>query len=235
MDYIYVFTSISLKEMHYMCNKPSPSTLRHFAPRHGLWSPIIGDGPRSLGMVPDHWGWSPIIGDDPRSLGSSIPAIIAKELQYMKTRLKESIDLVVSYIAEGSMELKLSKAELTQLFTIATVQTYFLLNGKVNDQIDGVAMGSVIAPVLASLFLGHYASLWLNRYKGPPIHFYRRYVDDTFCLLTMNVKLSSSLNFSIHSVIVLNSLWKRKITALWPLLCLNQQYRSCESYSFSLS
>ena len=66
--------------------------------------------------------------------------------------------------------------------TIATAQTHFLFNGRVYDQVGGVAMGSPIAPVLANLFLEHYEHLWLNKYKGPPIHFYGRYVDDTFCL-----------------------------------------------------
>ena len=50
------------------------------------------------------------------------------------------------------------------------------------DQIDGVAMGSPLAPVLANLFLGHYENIWLNNYQGPSVQFYRRYVDDTFCL-----------------------------------------------------
>ena len=50
------------------------------------------------------------------------------------------------------------------------------------DQIDGVAMGSPLAPVLANLFLGHYENIWLNNYQGPSVKFYRRYVDDTFCL-----------------------------------------------------
>ena len=92
------------------------------------------------------------------------------------------IDLAISYITKGITRLKLSKANLTKLFTIATAQTHFLFNGKVYDQIDGVTMGSPIAPVLANLFLGHYEHLWLNKYKGLLIHFYRRYVDDTACL-----------------------------------------------------
>ena len=95
---------------------------------------------------------------------------------------KECIDLTVSYIIEGNTKLKLSKADLTRLFTIATAETRFVFNRKVYDQIDGVAMGSPIAPVLANLFLGHYEKLWLNMYKCPSVHFYRRYVEDTFCL-----------------------------------------------------
>ena len=50
------------------------------------------------------------------------------------------------------------------------------------DHIDCVAMGSPLAPVLANLFLGHYENIWLNNYPGPSVQFYRRYVDDTFCL-----------------------------------------------------
>ena len=50
------------------------------------------------------------------------------------------------------------------------------------DQVDGMAMGFPLALVLAYLLLGHHERLWLNTYKGPPVHLYQRYVDDTFCL-----------------------------------------------------
>ena len=43
-------------------------------------------------------------------------------------------------------------------------------------------MGSPLAPVLANLFMGHHAKLWLGNFQGSEILFYRRYVDDTFCL-----------------------------------------------------
>ena len=96
--------------------------------------------------------------------------------------LKESIDLAVSYITEGNAKLKFSKAELLKMFSIATSQTHFLFNGKVFGHIDGVAMGSPLAPVLANLFLGHHENIWLKNYQGPSNLFYRRYVDDVFCV-----------------------------------------------------
>ena len=43
-------------------------------------------------------------------------------------------------------------------------------------------MGSPLAPVLANLFMGHHERIWLENYKAFSILFYRRYVDDTFCL-----------------------------------------------------
>ena len=96
--------------------------------------------------------------------------------------LGECIDLAVNYISEGNPDLKLSKSELRSLFTVATAQTHFLFNGSFYDQIDGVAMGSPLAPVLANLFMGHHEKLWLENFQGSKILFYRRYVDDTFCL-----------------------------------------------------
>ena len=81
--------------------------------------------------------------------------------------LKESIDRAVSYITEGNTKLTFSKAELVKVFSIATSQPHFLFNGKVFDQIDGVAMDSPLAPVLANLFLGHHEKIWLKNYQGP--------------------------------------------------------------------
>ncbi|CAH3136653.1 unnamed protein product, partial [Pocillopora meandrina] len=50
------------------------------------------------------------------------------------------------------------------------------------DQINGVATGSPLAPVLANRFMGHHEKLCLENFHGSTILFYRRYVDDTFCL-----------------------------------------------------
>ena len=61
--------------------------------------------------------------------------------------LEECNDLAVNYIFKGNPDLKLSERELRSLFTIATSQTHFLFNGSFYDQIDGVAMGSPLAPV----------------------------------------------------------------------------------------
>ena len=43
-------------------------------------------------------------------------------------------------------------------------------------------MSSPLAPVLANLFIGDHEKIWLEQYQGPGVLFYRRYVDDTFCL-----------------------------------------------------
>jgi len=56
-----------------------------------------------------------------------------------------------------------------------------LFNGLFYDQVDGVAMGSPLALVLANFFMGHFEKLWLKNYTGPKVLYYGRYVDDIIC------------------------------------------------------
>ena len=48
---------------------------------------------------------------------------------------------------------------------IATSKTHFLFQGSLYDQIDGVAMGSPLAPILSNLFLGRHEKEWIYWYN----------------------------------------------------------------------
>ena len=61
--------------------------------------------------------------------------------------------------------INLTKKELKKLFFFATSQTHFIFNSKFYNQIDGVAMGSPLAPVLANTFMGFYECKWLHGYN----------------------------------------------------------------------
>ena len=80
---------------------------------------------------------------DVKSLFTSIP-------------LDECIDLVITYIYQGNLFLKVSATDLKTLFSFATAETHFSFKGVFYEQIDGVAMDSYLAPVLAILFFGHH-------------------------------------------------------------------------------
>jgi len=67
------------------------------------------------------------------------------------------------------------------LLEYATKKSHFIFDGQSYDQIDGVAMGSPLGPVLANIFMCHFEEKWvLSNNIRPSIWF--RYVDDTFNL-----------------------------------------------------
>ena len=68
--------------------------------------------------------------------------------------LQETIDIAINLISNHNPNLNITKKELKILFVFATSQTYFIFNSKFYNQIDGVAMGYPLAPVLGNIFIG---------------------------------------------------------------------------------
>ena len=115
-----------------------------------------------------------------------------------QTRKDESIELAFKYILSNNTTIKLTNVDLRKRFYIATSQTHFLFNGTYYDQIDMVSMGSPLAPVLANLFMGHHEKIWLDNFKSE-ILFYRRYVDDTFCLFSTESEALLFYDFTLST------------------------------------
>ena len=65
--------------------------------------------------------------------------------------LQEVIDITVNLIFNHKFNLNITRKELKNLFFFATSQTHFIFNSKLYNQIDGVAMVSPLAPVLANI------------------------------------------------------------------------------------
>ena len=91
--------------------------------------------------------------------------------------------------------MNITKPQLKKLFVFATSQTNFLFNNEIYDQTDGLAMGSPLGPALANLFMGYYEKKWLNSEESSPVLFYKRYVDDIFCLFKCDTDAEHLLNF----------------------------------------
>ena len=109
--------------------------------------------------------------------------------------LSEVIELAVNVIVEKTPNIDITKKDLKKLFEFATKQTHFSFNNELYDQIDGVAMGSPLAPILANLFLGHHEESWLKHQKANKVIFYERYVDDIFCLFEKEEDFSGFFDF----------------------------------------
>ena len=96
--------------------------------------------------------------------------------------LPKAIDIAINLIFENSPDIKFTRRELRKLFRIATSETHFTFNGSIFDQIDGVAMGSPLAPVLANLFMGFHEQHWIEQATNVKPIFYKKFVNDIFAV-----------------------------------------------------
>ena len=70
--------------------------------------------------------------------------------------LEETIHLTIELLFETKPDLKIVRKDLQKLFQFATSQTNFLPNGTMYNQVDRVAMGLPLAPILANIFTGYH-------------------------------------------------------------------------------
>ena len=84
---------------------------------------------------------------------------------FTNIRLQETTDIATDLIFNHNPNLNINRNELTKLCLFATSQTHFIFNKKFYNQIDGVGMGSPLAPILANIFIGFHESKWLNEYN----------------------------------------------------------------------
>ena len=97
--------------------------------------------------------------------------------------LSEAIKIVVELIFQNKNNLKISKNEFKKFFKFVT----FFLKGNLHDQIYGVLLGSPLGLVFASLFMVDHEKNWLQKFGIGEAHLYRRYVDDTFCMINNEI------------------------------------------------
>ena len=92
--------------------------------------------------------------------------------------LQKTIDIAINLIFNQYPNLNITRKEFKKLFLFATSQTHFVFNSNFYNQIDEVATGSPLAPVLANIFMGFHESKLLNEYNLNKPKIYLTYVDD---------------------------------------------------------
>ena len=97
--------------------------------------------------------------------------------------LEETINIQIDTIFENYPNVKFTRKELQKLFKMTTSETRFIFNNEIYDQISGVSMGSLLAPILANLFMGYHEKDRIEKAEVVKPAFYKRYVDDIFEVL----------------------------------------------------
>ena len=106
--------------------------------------------------------------------------------------LKETINICIDTLFENNTKVNnLTKESFRSLLKLATLDSFFIFNGKYYKQKDGVAISSPLDPTLANVFLCHFEEQWMSDcpidYK--PIS-YRRYVDYTVLLCSSELHVT---------------------------------------------
>ena len=103
--------------------------------------------------------------------------------------LSKAIDVSIHLIFENSSDINFTKREPWNLFRTTTSEICFIFKGSIFDQIDDVAMGSSLVPVLANLFMSLHEQNMIQQATNVKLIFYKRYVEDINAALSLSQML----------------------------------------------
>ena len=109
--------------------------------------------------------------------------------------ITETIDICINRLQRVG-PLPMPEKHLRKLLEFSTKKSHFLFNGKMYDFVDGIAMGSPLAPVLANIFMTDFEEKFiLSKSLSYAPHTWRRYVDDTFCIFSSRSDAQKFLHY----------------------------------------
>ena len=91
------------------------------------------------------------------------------------------------------------------MLEVSTKNQLFQFQGALYEQVDGVAMGSPLRPLMANAFMCNIEEQFTNQNKMPA--FYKRYVDDTLSIMPDVQAASTFLSTLNESILTLVLPW----------------------------
>ena len=111
------------------------------------------------------------------------------ESLYINIPVSEAIEIALDehYKKPTKVDCALNRDQMRKLLNLAVRDIPFRFFNDQYCQVDGVAMGSPLAPILADLFMTKMEQK-LNRFSTNQHKIWLRYVDDVFCVFEINVE-----------------------------------------------
>ena len=109
----------------------------------------------------------------------------------------ETIEIIANRIFTSCMYFEgFDRSQFIKLVSLSAKNCHFIFNGRIYQQIDGVAMGSPLGPLFANIFMSFHEKSWLyNCLSIFKPFLYRRYVDDCFLLFRSLDHIPLFLNY----------------------------------------
>ena len=96
-------------------------------------------------------------------------ASLVVERLFINYALNEAIDICIEdLICDTNTIHNLDRNDMRERLTLAEYELFFIINQVMYRQIDGVAIGYQLGPILANTFLSHFVILKNIGYKNAP-------------------------------------------------------------------
>ncbi|CAM4987568.1 unnamed protein product, partial [Rotaria socialis] len=108
------------------------------------------------------------------------------ESLYTNVPVEEATEVTLNYIYKPTklIDVPFDKEQMKTLLNLSIKDSTFRFHNKIYKQIDGVAMGNPLAPIIADLWMQKMEEK-LNRFSTKKPMIWLRYVDDIFCIFTI--------------------------------------------------
>ena len=105
---------------------------------------------------------------------------------------------------DNELRVSISRNEIKELLLLCTKKVHFTFDGKIYMEVDGVAMGSPLGPVLADIFMIELEKTILPELTEC-VKYWERYADDTIsfvklgtvnCIITKSNSFDNNIQFT---------------------------------------